>query len=147
MSYISNADIEQRLGAKTLIQLADDDGDDVADAGVVDEARLGAEREVDSYLARRYAVPIDLNAHPELADLLATFTLDLAEYRLRVRRPPVPDAATNMRGHAAQWLERIANGTIDLPALTELPSSDLRGPRTGWNSEERVLSRDELSGH
>jgi len=46
-----------------------------------------------------------------------------------------------------QWLERIANGTIDLPALTELPSSDLRGLRTGWNSEARLLSRDELSGH
>ena len=147
MSYLSNADIETRLGTTTYIQLADDDGDNEADVGVVDEARLGAEREGDSYLARRYAVPIDLVAHPELTDLLATFTLDLAEYRLRARRPPIPDAATQLRQHAAQWLERIANGTVDLPALTELPSSDLRGPRIGWNSEERALSRDELSDH
>lgn len=147
MSYISNDDIETRLGTKTYVQLTDDDGDAAADVGVVDEARLGADREVDSYLARRYAVPIDLVAHPELAGLLATLTLDLAEYRLRARRPPVPDAATQLRQQAVQWLERIAGGAIDLPALTELPASVLRGPRTGWRSEERVLSRDELSDH
>ncbi|MCH8242383.1 MAG: DUF1320 family protein, partial [Planctomycetes bacterium] len=92
MAYISNADIEERVGAQTYVQLADDDGDAVADVGVVNEARLGAEGEVNSYLARRYRLPIDLAAHPELADLLATITLDLVEFRLHSRRPPVSDA-------------------------------------------------------
>ena len=74
MAYISNADIQERLGSQTYVQLTDDDGDAVADVGVVDEARLGAEGEVNSYLARRYRVPIDLAVNPELADLLATIT-------------------------------------------------------------------------
>ena len=89
MAYITNADIEERLGSDTYVQLTDDDGDQVADVGVVDEARLGAEGEVNSYFARRYQVPIDLSVHGDLADLLASITLDLVEYRLRARRPPV----------------------------------------------------------
>ena len=93
MAYVTNADIQGRLGNDTYIQLTDDDQDGSADVGVVDEARLAAEGEVNSYLARRYGVPIDLTTHADLADLLASITLDLVEFRLRARRPPVPAAA------------------------------------------------------
>ncbi|MCH7926053.1 MAG: DUF1320 family protein [Planctomycetes bacterium] len=147
MAYISNADIEERLGAQTYVQLADDDGDAVADVGVVNEARLGAEGEVNSYLARRYRLPIDLAAHPELADLLATITLDLVEFRLHTRRPPVSDAVLQKQHRAVQWLQRIADGTIDLPSLSELPAGGLRGLQAGWTSADRTLSREELSDH
>lgn len=147
MAYISNADIEERLGAQTYVQLADDDGDAVADVGVVNEARLGAEGEVNSYLARRYRLPIDLAAHPELADLLATITLDLVEFRLHTRRPPVSDAVVQKQHRALQWLQRIADGTIDLPSLSELPAGGVRGLQAGWTSADRTLSREELSDH
>ena len=147
MAYISNADIEERLGAQTYVQLADDDGDAVADVGVVNEARLGAEGEVNSYLARRYRLPIDLAAHPELADILATITLDLVEFRLHTRRPPVSDAVVQKQHRALQWLQRIADGTIDLPSLSELPAGGLRGLQAGWTSADRTLSREELSDH
>ena len=147
MAYISNADIEERLGAQTYVQLTDDDGDAVADVGVVDEARLGAEGEVNSYLARRYRVPIDLAAHAELADLLATITLDLVEFRLHSRRPPVSDAVLQKHRHALQWLQRIVDGTIDLPSLSELPAGDVRGLQADWTSAQRTLSREELSDH
>ena len=147
MAYISNADIEERLGTQTYVQLTDDDGDAVADVGVVDEARLGAEGEVNSYLARRYRVPIDLAVNPELADLLATITLDLVEFRLHTRRPPVSDAVLQKQRHAVQWLQRIVDGTIDLPSLSELPAGGLRGLQAGWTSADRTLSREELSDH
>jgi phage gp36-like protein len=88
MLYITNTDIERRLGSAAYVQLTDDDGDGSADVGVVDEARLAAEGAVNSFLAKRYSVPVNLVAHSELADLLASVTLDLAEYRLRARRPP-----------------------------------------------------------
>ena len=102
MGYITNADIEERLGTAAYVQLADDDGNGVADVGVVDEARLGAEGEANSYLGRRYSVPVSLTTHPDLADVLASFTLDLAEYRLRLRRPPVPDDARRRRDQAIE---------------------------------------------
>ena len=81
MAYITNADIEERLGSATYVQLADDDGDNVADVGVVDEARLGADGEVSSYLGRRFQLPIDPVG-------VATCTV-LSEAHARLWIPPI----------------------------------------------------------
>lgn len=145
MAYITDADIEERLGSATFVQLADDDGDGNADAGVVAEARLGAEGEVDSYLARRFAVPIDLNVHPELANLLKSVTLDLAAYRLRLRRPPVGDAAVRRYQDSVNWLRGVAEGSVELPSAAGVAPSNARGPTAKALGNERILSRDELS--
>jgi len=147
MGYITNSDIEERLGTAAYVQLADDDGNGVADVGVVDEARLGAEGEVNSYLGRRYSVPISLTTHPDLADVLASFTLDLAEYRLRLRRPPVPDDARRRRDQAIEWLTRAAEGRIELPSAVGVAGSSARGTIAAVTGEKRVLTRDELSDH
>jgi phage gp36-like protein len=147
MSYVTNFDIEERLGSVAYVQLADDDGNGVADVGVVDEARLGAEGEVNSYLGRRYSVPISLTTHPDLADVLASFTLDLAEYRLRLRRPPVPDDARRRRDQAIEWLTRVAEGRIELPSAVGVAASSARGTIAAVTGEKRVLTRDELSDH
>ena len=144
MSYITNADIEERVGSSTLVQLADDDGNGVADTGVVDEARVGAEGEVNSYLARRFQTPISLAAHPELTDVLASITLDLAEVRLRMRRPPVSEDARRRREQAIDWLAKVAEGNIDLPSTTPLASGANKGINAQSTGEERVLTRDEL---
>ena len=147
MGYITNSDIEERLGSVAYVQLADDDGNGVADVGVVDEARLGAEGEVNSYLGRRYSVPVSLTTHPDLADVLASFTLDLAEYRLRLRRPPVPDDARRRRDQAIEWLTRVAEGRIELPSAVGVAASTARGTIAAVTGEKRVLTRDELNGH
>jgi len=144
MGYITNIDIEERLGSAALVQLADDDGNGVADTGVVDEARLGAEGEVNSYLARRYQTPIDLAMHPSLTDVLASVTLDLAEYRLRLRRPPVSEDARRRREQAIDWLTKVGDGRVDLPSLTPVAASGVHGPITKVSGEERLLTRDEL---
>lgn len=142
MGYISNSDIEERVGSATLLQLADDDGNGVADAGIVDEARLAAEGEVNSRLAVRYQTPIDLSAHPDLTDLLASFALDLAEYRLRLRRPPVSEDARRRRDHAVDWLNRVADGRVQLPSSTPVEPRGLGAIVIG---AERVLTREELA--
>jgi phage gp36-like protein len=147
MSYITNFDIEERLGSVAYVQLADDDGNGVADVGVVDEARLGAEGEVNSYLGRRYSVPVSLTTHPDLADVLASFTLDLAEYRLRLRRPPVPDDARRRRDQAIEWLTRVAEGRIELPTAVGVAASTARGTIAATTGEKRLLTRDELADH
>lgn len=147
MSYIANTDIEERLGSATYVQLADDDGDGVADVGVVDEARLGADGEVNSYLARRYQVPIDLAVHTAVAGVLASITLDLVELRLRSRRPPVPQDAVRKHGQAMAWLRGVADGQIELPSLVGVAASSARGTIAAVTGEDRVLSREELAGH
>lgn len=145
MAYITNADIEERLGSQAYVQLTDDDGDGVADVGVVDEARLGAEGEVNSYLAQRYTVPIDVSVHTELAGLLASITLDLVECRLRSRRPPAPTDAVRKRSQAIDWLSGIAKGRIELPSVAGVAANTARGSIASTTGPQRVLSRDELS--
>jgi phage gp36-like protein len=129
------------------VQLADDDGDAVADAAVVDEAREGAEGEVNTYLAPRYRVPIDLGVYPELSGLIKAVVLDVAEFRLRTRRPPVAEDARRRYEQTVEWLKRIADGVVVLPALTQLASPTNRGLHAAVRGETRVLSHDELAGH
>lgn len=144
MAYITNADIQTRLGNTTYVQLSDDNGDGAADTAVVDESRIAAEGELDSYLAVRHAVPVDVTAHPELAGLLKSAALDLAEYRLRLRRPPLSDDARRRRDQTVDWLRRIADGTVALPSLAA-PAG--KGAMAQVSGAARVLSRAELESH
>jgi phage gp36-like protein len=145
MSYVTNEDIELRLGSARYVQLTDDAGGGSADPAIADEARLGAEGEVDSALAQRYAVPIDLVAHPEAAAVLRSITLDLIEYRLHARRRDVPADVTAKRNAAVEWLARLGRGETALPSLAPISPGAPQGPRAASFGEPRILSRDELS--
>ena len=144
MAYVTNNDIEERLGTAAYIQLTDDTGSGSADTDKMDEARLGAEGEVNSYLGRRYAVPIDLTAHAEVADVLKSFVLDLVEYRLHSRRPPVPSAVSGKRNQAIAWLDRVAGAEVVLPSVDPLAENPATGLAAETSSDERIFTRDEL---
>lgn len=144
MAYVTNGDVQARLGTAAYLQLTDDDGNGAADAAVIDEARLGAEGEMNAHLARRFAVPIDTAAHPELAGALKSVGLDLIEYRLRGRRPPVPPNVTRRRDEAVAWLRGVADGSIELPTTGSPAGHPSRGASALASSEPRLLSRDEL---
>ncbi len=144
MAYVTNSDIEERLGTAAYVQLTDDTGTGSADTDKVDEARLGAEGEVNSYLGRRYQVPIDLAQHAEVADVLKSFVLDLAEYRLHARRPPVPGAVSNKRNQAIAWLDRVARADVVLPSVDPIQENSARGVSAETSSNERFFTRDDL---
>lgn len=142
MSYATNADIEERLGTATYIELTDDTGTGVADEDKVTEARLAAEAEIDSYVGRRCAVPIDVGGQPALAAMLKRLTLDLAEYRLRARRLPVPEDVRLQRDAVVLWLARLAKGELVLPTTMELPLNAANGSVGIASGEERRLTGD-----
>jgi len=143
MSYATNADIEERLGTATYIELTDDTASGVADEDKVTEARLAAEAEIDSYVGRRWAVPVDTAGQPCLAAMLKRLTLDLAEYRLRMRRPPVPEDVQMQRDAAVLWLTRVAKGEVVLPTTAELPLNAGLGPSGISVGDDRLLTGDE----
>jgi len=145
MGYVTNADIEERLGGAQYVQLTDDEGTGQADTDKVDEARLGAEGEVNSYIGRRYAVPVDLSRYPELADVLRSIVLDLVEYRLHARRPPVPPDIIRKRQSALQWLERVARGEIVLPATSVVTGNTATGTVGESSTSRRIFTRDSLA--
>lgn len=144
VSYVCNADIEQRMGPLAYVQLTDDTGSGAADESVVTAARLEAEGEVDSYLGRRYAVPIDLLARPEAADAVTSMALDLVEYRLFARRGVVPVEVKGKREAAMRWLERAAAGEVVLPGSSELPTNPALGFAGQVVGAERVLTREAM---
>jgi len=143
MAYITNEDIETRLGTAVYIRLTDDEGTGSANTAVVDEARLGAEAEVDGYLARRYAVPIDTVGHPGLSGWLRSLALDIAEFRLHCRRPPVPSELISKRDAAIVLLQRVARGEASLPAASELPANSAQGIVGQAVGHRRVLTESE----
>lgn len=144
MAYVTNADIEARLGTQTYVQLTDDDGTGTADLVKVDEARLGAEGEANSYLAARYAVPVDLSNEPQVAAVLKSFVLDLAAYRLHSRRPPVPDDVIRRRDEAVVWLTRAASGLVQLPAAIALRENQALGIVGRKAGPDRAMTRQTL---
>jgi phage gp36-like protein len=144
MPYASNADIEQRLGTAVYVELTDDTGSGVADEERVTEARTAAEAEIDSYLGRRYAVPLDVTGQSEPADLLKRLTVDLAEYRLRGRRLPIPDDVRRNRDLVLQWLQRAASGEVALPAADEVPSNPASGVAGKVAGSPRVWARGQI---
>ena len=144
MAYVTNNDIEERLGTAAYVQLTDDASTGSADTDKINEARLGAEGEANSYLGRRYQVPIDLTRHPEVADVLKSFVLDLVEYRLHARRPPVPSAVSNKRNQAIAWLDRVARADVVLPSVDPIPENSATGISAETSSNERFFTRDDL---
>jgi phage gp36-like protein len=147
MAYISDSDIENRLGTETLLHLTDNDGDGVADPAVLADARLAAEGEVNSYLAQRYQVPVDASQDAELAGLLAARTLDLAEHRLRLRRPPVAQDILDQRDQTLTWLRQVADGSAQLAGATRLASGSTPGLLADSTGAPRRLTVDELGDY
>lgn len=144
MAYITNEDIQSRIGPAAYVQLTDDTGTGSADTAKVDEARLGAEGEANSYLAARYAVPVDLTGEAQLAATLKSFVLDIAAYRLHTRRPPVPDDIVRRREEAVTWLVRVASGLVQLPAALALAENGALGIVARAVGPSRSMTRETM---
>ncbi len=133
MAYIVNQDIIDRVGTTAATQLTSDSGG-TPDSGVLDEVRLSSEGEVNGYLSKRYAVPVDLTAHADLAATLKGFTLDVAEYRLRSRRDSMAEVHEKMYANAKEWLEKVRKGEIPLPAALTPVSTTADKPLQGYGN-------------
>ena len=83
MAYITQQDLEDRLGAEVVKQLYDDNLDGTADAGPIARWIKDATSKVDSYLRGIYALPLALPVPNEVSRL----TLDVAEAMAARRHP------------------------------------------------------------
>jgi phage gp36-like protein len=141
---ITLEDLRHALPLDTLLYLVDEEG-----AGVLTpegEARTQAALreawgEVESYLAQRYALPL-----PALPEVLRAKALDIAVYRLALRRGIRPGTADEVLlqryRDAVAFLKDVALGKASLPLP---PASAPAQPKGGAKVQgKRVFSRESL---
>ena len=104
----------------------------------------GAEGEANGYLAKRYQVPVDLSAHPDLSGVLKSMVLDIAVWRLFNRRPPADKPYLDSRDQAIEWFRMVSEGKIPLPSVPPVPSTTSEDPVAGWGAN--VPTMQELQG-
>ncbi|MBK8913587.1 MAG: DUF1320 family protein [Phycisphaerales bacterium] len=149
MSYVTTSQLQQRLGAPLYARLTDRAHGESADAAVAAELIASACAEVDAHLAHRFATPLDLALHPELAPLLVARVLDLAEYAAWASSPfvnGIPARVTALRARAVEWLSQVVRGTMDLPAGAPPPARTAVDDRPVVRASPPTLSREELEG-
>lgn len=145
MGYSSKADIERAAGSPDrLIQLLDRDEDGTVDTTLLERLIDEVDRYIDSYLAKRYAVPVEESEATELRRCSA----DLVVYRLRTDKRCLTDEDREIYEEHRAWLEGISFGRISLGA-SPLPAknADWVTPETGTREEvEGSVTREKLRG-
>lgn len=110
MAYLTQTELEDRIGPDVVLQLADRDRDGVADAAAIAAAIADADAEVNSYLAPRYALP--LASTPDIVKRLSAM---VARYNLWRRNVPEEHPAYVAYRDALKTLQEVANGSVSLP--------------------------------
>lgn len=149
MAYITKEQLKERLGETLYARLTDRESGATADDSVGQQIVDDAEALADSQLARRYATPIDLTAHPELTDVLAARVLDIAEYRAWRDSPFVNDVPERIRflyEDTMRWFSAVAVGQLDLPAASLLASPTAVDDSPRYVSRARKFTEEELDG-
>lgn len=115
MPYASVADMTARFGATELIRMTTPEGQDMAaiDAAAVERAIAEADDLADSYLRKRYAVPL---ASPPLALTGAVCALARHSLAQGENREPT-EQMRQARTDALAWLRMVADGTVTLDGL------------------------------
>ena len=144
MDYCTIDDIETQTSTPTLIQLTSDDGQEVVDRVVAQEAILYSSALIDGYLRGRYSLPLDTRF-----PLLRILAIDLSIHRLYTRRmrDEMPEVIENNYKNAISTLKDIQKGVISLQSENDSFET------AGFNAEEyktnksiidRLFSKDRM---
>ena len=117
MDYCTIEDIKTQTSTPTRIQLTSDDGQEIIDRVVAQEAILYSTSLINGYLRGRYSLP--LNIHFPLLRILA---IDISIYRLYARRMrnEMPEVIETAYKNAIATLKDIQKGTITLESENDL---------------------------
>jgi len=138
--YATLDDLRAAFGEDELLAITDRDNTGAVDAGLAEEALARAASEADSYLARRYAVPVAAPAPP----VLVAAVCDIARYRLTGGPASETDPILERYRQAVKWLERVAEGTADLPGQSQPGEGSAAG--VAFSTGRRVFDRRPRQG-
>ncbi len=138
MSYATLQSLIDRFGADEILQLSDRDVPPLGaiNEAVVTRALTDAANTIDGYLAARYTLPL-----PSVPPLLELFACDIARYRLMTRPP---DEARQRYTDALGWLDKVAQGKIELGGASSA-APPIAGGAIGIAPGGRIFDNDSLS--
>ncbi|MBO9419157.1 DUF1320 domain-containing protein [Labrenzia sp. R4_2] len=142
MAYASLQDMIDRFGDDELVQLTDRSNRPAStiDAGVVAAHLSDAENLADSYLAKRYRLPLD-----PVPEILTRIVCDIARATLYGRTLENDDPVTKAKAEAMAWLKDVAKGLVQLEAEGLAPDQPGSGS-VQVSGPDRVFSKDSLAG-
>lgn len=114
-NYCTQSDLETRFGAEEILELTDRDADGVMDAGVLDVVIADAGATIDSYISKRYDLPLS-----DTPTRLKKIACDLVFYALH--QDP-PEKVTSDNTEALKFLRDIAMGRAELDIAGKEPDS------------------------
>lgn len=124
MAYAVKADLQKLVTDAKLVQLTD-----FASTGAMDDAKITgaldeASSTIDSFTRGRYVLPLTVS------DQVKQLTLDIALYRLHLRRQMMNDQVAKAYDDAVGLLKGVARGetSLDQPAKTQATELDVVKP-------------------
>lgn len=141
MPYCTLDDILGGIDEEDVVSYTDDFDTGLVNMANVDKAILGADALIDSFVARRYTVPVD-----PVTDMIRELAVDIAIYKICSRRSQAPEERRQKYDDAVKYLEKIASGKAVLPEAASAPagSSD---HAVSVSSNTRVFSRESMKGY
>lgn len=136
MAYCTESDLAQVRTTDELRRLTDLNGDGVADTGVVSAAIAWADSRIDSYVGKRYTVPL-----ASTPDTIRDCSVVIAIYRLYANRQSVDDTIRKDYDDAITWLKDIAAGKATL-GLEEPPAESPGAGSVEYTVDDRHFGRD-----
>lgn len=108
MTYAVLTDLTERAGEQEILDIADRDGDGIADADAVSAALIHADNVVNGYVGVKYRLPLT-----SVPDLVRTWAVSIARYYLH--RQERPEYVAQDYKDAISGLTAVSNGKIALP--------------------------------
>lgn len=139
MSYASLEDLVERAGETEILQIADRDGNAVADPDVIDAALVHADNIVNGFVGVRYDLPF-----VQVPDLVRTWATSIARYYLH--RDGAPEQVRDDHKEALAALKDVSGGRMSLPDATGQTAQAIQGVHMAIHPDE-VFTRQKLAGY
>ena len=147
MAYTTIASLQERVGTLLYARLTDRANGTTANATVAQRIVDEAETELNGALRQRYVVPVDTGGDAELAALLRARALDAAEVHAWKQSPftnELPNRIQQLELRLREWLDAVAGGRIELPAMLAPVSQRFGAAQAAQRSAPRRFTEDEL---
>lgn len=144
MAYSTHAQVEIAVGGPArLVQLADLDNTGVENAGVVDQAIAVADSAINSYLGKRFAVP--LAPTPIVISHLSAYWAARILRRNRYNGQPLQDD-NDQEQVDREWLVGVSEGAFSLGIEPTPTKASMVVDKAAVRDPTKTVSRDRTRG-